>query len=165
VPTPRIWGMRATPGLGPGDDGAVDGRPKPAAGSSLSQRIVLSLIVAAAVGGLVFVATSPTGDSGPAKPDAVEAVSPQGGDLDLRQATIAADLAPGYTGYLLVDGVEVAEDDLQHVDALNQVILRPTEDSDLRELSPGPHCVTVVYRHIGEPRDQSSSFRWCFSLH
>ena len=143
----------------------MDRRPASAARSPLVQRVVLSLIVAAAVGGLVYVFTSPTGGDEPTKPAAIEAVTPQGGDLDLRQVTIAADLAPGYTGYLLLDGVEVPEDDLQHVDALNQVVLRPSPDSDYRELRPGRHCATVVYRMFGEPREQSSSYRWCFALH
>ncbi len=131
----------------------------------LARRIVLSLLVAVAIGALWYVATEPSSDEGPPLPEAVEAVSPERGDLDLRQATIVADLAPGYTGYLLVDGVEVPRDDLQIVDALNQVILRPTEDSDYRVLAPGRHCATVVYRRIGEPEDRSSSYRWCFSLH
>jgi hypothetical protein len=125
----------------------------------------MSLIVAAAVGGLVFVFTAPDHDSAPPKPEAVEFVFPQPGDRDLQQTTIVADLAPGYTGYLLIDGVEVPQDDIQFVDALNTVTLKPTEDSDYRELSAGEHCVTVVYRVIGEPRSQSSSYRWCFSVH
>ena len=129
------------------------------------RRIVLSLLVALAVGALWYVATDSSRDEGPPRPEAVEAISPERGDLDLRQATIAADLAPGYTGYLLFDGVEVPRDDLQIVDALNQVILRPTEDSDYRVLAPGHHCATVVYRRIGEPLDQSSSYQWCFTLH
>lgn len=125
----------------------------------------MSVLVAVAVGGLVFVGTAPTRDRGPAKPAAVEAVFPQGGDLDLRQTTIAADLAPGYTGYLMLDGVEIPDDDLQHVDALNTVSLKPGPTSDYRTLAPGDHCATVVYRRFGEPRDASESFRWCFKLH
>ena len=125
----------------------------------------MSLIVAAAVAGLVFVFTAPDQDAGTAKPEAVESVFPQPGDRDLRQTTIFADLAPGYTGYLLIDGVEVAQDDIRFVDALNTVTLEPTEDSDYRQLASGRHCVTVVYRLIGQPRSQSSSYRWCFSVH
>jgi hypothetical protein len=111
------------------------------------------------------VATADQSTDVPSLPAAVEGVSPQGGDLDLRQATIAADLAPGYTGYLMFDGVEIPGDDLQHVDALNQVILKPTSVSDYRQLPPGSHCATVVYRKIADPPDVSDSYRWCFSLH
>lgn len=125
----------------------------------------MSVLVAAAVGGLVYVATAPSGDKRPSMPAAVEGVSPQGGDLDLRQVTIGADLAPGYTGYLLLDGAEIPEDDLQHVDALNTVTLKPGPDSDYRTLAPGRHCATVAYRRFGEPREASNEFRWCFTLH
>ena len=131
----------------------------------LARRIVLTFIVALAVAALVYVATEPSGDDGTPLPSAVEAVSPEPGAQNLRQTTIAADLAAGYTGYLLMDGVEVPRDDLQVVDSLGQVALRPTEDSDYRVLSPGPHCATVVYRKIGDRLDQSSSYRWCFSVH
>ncbi|MGI9022639.1 MAG: hypothetical protein ACR2HV_05310 [Acidimicrobiales bacterium] len=143
----------------------MEPRRAPAVRSPLGPRIVMSLLVFAALGGLVWVATAPQSSDNPTLPAAVELVSPQGGDLDLRQATIAADLAPGYTGYLLFDGVEVPDDDLQRVDALNTVTLRPTVDSDYLELTPGPHCATVVYRKIGEPMETSNNFRWCFELH
>ena len=125
----------------------------------------MSVIVAAAVAALVYVATEPSGDDEAPLPAAVEAVSPEPGAQNLRQTTVVADLAAGHTGYLLMDGVEVPRDDLQVVDALGQVLLRPTEDSDYRVLAPGPHCATVVYRKIGERLDQSSSYRWCFSVH
>jgi hypothetical protein len=143
----------------------VASRPPPPPRSPLARRIVLSVLVAAAVAALVYVATEPPGEEEAPLPSSVEAVSPEPGAQNLRQTTIAADLAAGYTGYLLMDGVEVPRDDLQVVDALGQVILRPTEDSDYLVLAPGPHCATIVYRKIGERLDQSSSYRWCFSLH
>ena len=126
---------------------------------------MLSLIVAAAVAGLVFAFTAPDPDTDEPTPEAVEEVFPKPGDRDLRQTTIFADLAPGYTGYLLIDGIEVPLDDIQFVDALNTVTLKPTEDSDFRQLDSGTHCATIVYRRIGQPRDQSNSYRWCFSVH
>ena len=143
----------------------VQDRRRPPTRQSLAPRIVMSLLVAAAIGGLWWVVTAPQGADGPTLPSTVEAVSPEGGNLDLRQATIAADLAPGYTGYLMIDGVEVPRDDLQIVDALNSVALRPTPESDYAELAPGAHCATVVYHRIGEPESVSDSFRWCFDLH
>ena len=129
------------------------------------KRIVMTLIAALAVGGLVYAFSGPTEKDATAMPPAVEAVSPAGGELDLRQATIAADLAPGYTGYLLIDGVEVPRDDLQIVDALNSITLRPQPDSDYAQLEPGPHCATVVYHRVGQPEAEAASHQWCFSLH
>lgn len=130
----------------------------------MARRLIMTLIAAVAVGGLVFAFSGPSGDRAPKKPAGVEAVFPQGGDLNLRQATIMADLATGYTGYLAIDGAEVPEDDLQIVAALNTVTLKPQPGSDFETLQPGGHCATVFYRRIGEPRENSSSYRWCFRL-
>ena len=131
----------------------------------MARRIVMTLILAVAVGGFVFVFSEPKQELIPDRPPEVEAVYPDGGNLDLRQVTIVADLAPGYTGYLLLDGVEVPRDDVQFVDALNTLTLRPQPGSDYEVLRPGPHCATAVYRRIGEPESESSNYRWCFRLH
>lgn len=129
------------------------------------RRIVMTLIAAVAVAGFVFVFTSPKQDDLGKLPEVIESVSPPGGNLDLRQVTISADLKPGYTGFLLLDGVEVPRDELVVVDALNSVTFRPPPESDYYQLEPGPHCATVVYRRFGEVEDASSRYRWCFSLH
>lgn len=131
----------------------------------MARRILMTVIAAVAVGGFVFVFSEPKQELIPDRPPAVEAVYPAGGNLDLRQVTIVADLAPGYTGYLLVDGVEVPRDDVQFVDALNTLTLRPQPGSDYETLNPGPHCVTAVYHRIGEPETESNNYRWCFRLH
>ncbi len=127
---------------------------------------ILSLLLLLALGAFVFVfATGKGAKSNPSQPAAVEGVSPEGGDLDLRQATIMADLAPGYTGYLEIDGIEVPDDDLQRVPALNTITLKPTVDSAYQQLEPGRHCAAVVYRQTGTPIENSSTYHWCFSLH
>jgi len=125
----------------------------------------MTLIAAAGVGGIVFAFSGPSGDDVQKKPAGVESVFPEGGDLELRQVSVVADLAPGYTGYLGIDGNEVPEDDIQIVDALNTVTLKPQPGSDFATFQPGNHCATVYYRRIGEPRETSSSYRWCFRLH
>ena len=129
------------------------------------RRLIMTLIAAAAVGGIVFAFSGPTQDDTPDRPAAIESVFPLSGNLELRQVAISADLAPGYTGYLAVDGVEVPEDDVQFVLALNTLTLTPQPGSDFETLEPGSHCATVFYRQIGQPRANSSSYRWCFRLH
>lgn len=132
----------------------------------LLRRAVMGLVVAVALGGFFYVFTGPT-DLGidQQTAGAVERVTPSGGNLDLRQVSISADLAPGYTGYLMLDGIEVAEDDLRRVEALNQVFLAPQPDSRWAELEPGPRQAAVVYWRIGESRDTAEVFEWRFSLH
>ncbi len=129
------------------------------------RRLIMTVIAAIAVGLLVFAFSGPTTNSGPARPAAVESVFPFPGNLELRQVMIVADLAPGYTGYLAIDGNEVPEDDVQIVDALNTVTLKPGPGSDFATLEPGSHCATVFYRQIGDPRESSTPYRWCFRLH
>lgn len=128
-------------------------------------RFLKGVILAAAIGGIAYTFTAPTQDTGPRRPAAVEAVSPDGGDLDLRQATILADLATGFTGYLMLDGAEVPADDIRRVEGLNQLILSPGPDSDYAQLQPGLHCATVVYWPIGLTEADGSSYRWCFRFH
>ena len=124
----------------------------------------MTLIAAVAVGGFIFAFSAPKQDPAPNKPAAIESVFPPSGNLELRQVAIVADLAPGYTGYLAIDGAEVPEDQTQFVDALNTVTLKPSPGSDFGTFQPGPHCATVFYRLIGQPRDTSASYRWCFRL-
>jgi len=125
----------------------------------------MTLIAAAAVGGVVFAFSGPTEQNGPRPPEAVTSVFPVAGNLELRQVAIFADLAPGYTGYLAIDGNEVPEDDVQFVDALNTLTLKPGPGSDFANFEPGNHCATVFFRQIGQPRTASASYHWCFRLH
>jgi len=133
---------------------------------NVMRRIVMSLVLAAAVAGFVYVGLAPTGDRGPTAPPAVEAVFPQGGNLELRQTAVYADLAPGFTGRLLIDGEEVVADDLQVVDAINTVALKPQSYSKWAHLAPGRHCATVLYHRSDQPaQGPESRYTWCFSLH
>ncbi|MGH9225473.1 MAG: hypothetical protein ACRD2W_17200 [Acidimicrobiales bacterium] len=131
----------------------------------LRRRLIMGGLAALAAGGIVFAFSAPTRQDTAGRPAAVEAVTPQGGDLDLRQVTISADLAPGYTGYLTLDGVEIPGDDLKFELALNSVTLIPGPDSDYAELRPGPHCAGIVYWPIGQTRAAGQTHTWCFRLH
>lgn len=131
----------------------------------LLRRLIMTAIAAAAVGGLVFAFSGPTEIDKGNLPPGIESVFPLSGNLELRQVQIVADLATGYTGYLAIDDKEVPEDDIQFVDALNTVTLKPGPGSEFTTLEPGSHCATVFYRQIGQPRTNSTSYRWCFRLH
>ena len=125
----------------------------------------MGFLACLAAGGVVFAFSAPTHVDTTGRPPEVEAVTPQGGDLDLRQVTIAADLAPGYTGYLTLDGVEVPADDLHFELAINTITLTPQAGSDYAQLQPGNHCAGVVYWPIGLSRDAGKTHTWCFRLH
>jgi hypothetical protein len=132
------------------------------------RRALISLVAALALVGVgyAFSHSAPVHAPNPAEQaQAVKLVTPQPGDLDLRQVKISAQLASGYTGTLLYDGAEVPQDDISVVSALNTVTLEPQPDSHYKTLTPGQHCATVVYWPVAEGRSSAASHRWCFSLH
>jgi hypothetical protein len=136
--------------------------------TELRRRLIMGTLACIAIGGIVFAFSAPTRQPETAnRPSAIEGVTPAGGNLDLRQVTISADLAPGLTGYLTLDGVEIPADDLVFVPALNSITLVPQPDSDYRQLAPGRRCAGVVYWPIGQSRTSPAvnSYTWCFRLH
>ena len=133
--------------------------------SATARRIVISIVAAFAVALLWWGFQSADTSQPKIHSAAIESVSPTPGDLDLRQVELSADLAPGYTGILYLDGAEIPGDDIQTVAATNRISLRPVADSPYRQLSPGRHCATVEYWPITTGRGQANQYRWCFNLH
>ena len=131
------------------------------------RRILVSMVVAGCLVGIGLAISA--GGSKPSStaplPAAVEQVLPPPGDLDLRQVQIGADLAPGYTGVLIVDGKEVPEPDLHREPALYSVVLQPQPDSDFKDIGPGSHRVTVLFWKLDETRADAHSYTWAFKLH
>jgi hypothetical protein len=129
------------------------------------RRVLISLLAAAAVVGIGWAFSNSEPDSEVRFVTGVQSVFPPPGDLDLRQVRITADLSPGFTGVLQIDGVEVPEDQLERIEALNQVSYTPGEGKEVERLSPGSHCATVVFWRIAESRDRSRRHEWCFDVH
>jgi hypothetical protein len=129
--------------------------------------IVISVLLVLAGAGLFYAFTSSKDEPPPARVGgAVESVSPQPSTLALRQETITADLAAGYTAVLLVRGVEIPEDQLRRTPGLNQVSYTPGPDTETGPLAPGKARVTVVYWPVGETRQTAARrFSWEFTVH
>ena len=128
------------------------------------RRVVISLIVAAALFGLAL------GFSGAQKPEeliqpGVSKIYPTPGDLDLRQVKIGAILQPGYEGALTLDGAVIPESDLYREPSLFQIELRPEEGSIFADLKPGKHCASIVFWLASQGRQAAASQQWCFNLH
>jgi hypothetical protein len=132
--------------------------------TSGARRVVVSIVAAIAITGIGLgfsMGTKPKTETR----TGIESVSPLPGDLDLRQVQVGVDLSPGYTGILYLDGVEIPEDDLQRVPALNTITLRPQEGSPYKQLAPGSHNAMVEYWLITEGRSRPHVYRWSFNLH
>ena len=98
---------------------------------------------------------------------AIEQLVPDRGTTALRQAEIGIDLAPGWTGVLIVNGVEIPEDQLRRVPAENQVFFRPAEGQEIEAFAPGRLIVTaVIWRPVdGDTRERGSrSLSWEFRV-
>lgn len=146
-----------------------------------NRRLVLSLVIAAALVALWFaVSSADTGETtlGPKDP-AIETISPRPDELVLRQTEIVVDLAPGYTGDLYVDSqqipvVDVVNDensagptvrlDAVFDPALNTIAFTPREGATIEELTPGAHRVTVTYWKLDESAASARNYSWSFRV-
>lgn len=140
-------------------------------------------IVAVVVGFRVAV----TGSEQLGLPDGIESLNPvRGATQVLQQTAVFVDLAEGYTGVLVVDGVELPTISLDAIgiqpvggtsDPGGQVSLpaatiyepgnatltfEPSDDAPISTFETGRHEVTVVYWKIEDGRNASRSFRWDF---
>ena len=98
---------------------------------------------------------------------AVEAFEPPAGSpAAIRQARIGIDLAPGWTGILRINGVEIPEDQLDRNDPLNQVFFQPGEGKEIERLPPGPVVVhALIWRPaFGETRESARTVTWEFRV-
>lgn len=138
----------------------------------LLRRIGLALAVLLAGGAIVLgVTRSETGPRTEQVDQAIELQVPRPGELALRQAQVGVDLAPGYTGVLLIDGVEIPLDqytvpnptDLS-ANPLGQVFFAPGEGKEFEEFAEGDHTVTVIYWRADEGRESARSLTWSFSV-
>jgi hypothetical protein len=134
--------------------------------NDIRRRIVITLLLAIALGGFFYAFTRPTDRQQPALRDAaVRHVEPAPGDLVLRQTEIAVDLDPTYTGILTIDGHHIPEDQLDRIRGLNRVSFTPGEGKDFTKLSPGRHCAGVELWPTATPDVPHRSYPWCFEVH
>lgn len=99
------------------------------------------------------------------RPDVVEHLVPFNGAQVPRQAELGVDLAPGYEGTLVVNGIEIPADQQRLVPEQNQVFFSPGEGKVIDKLPAGGTCVVAIAwkSAVGRgPADEA--FRWCFEV-
>jgi hypothetical protein len=143
-----------------------------------ARRLIVSLVIAAGLGLIVYgFSIAQTGTSSALLPVGVEQVVPANGDLVLRQSMVAADLAPGYRGVLVIDGQEIptydigtgtipsgAAFDAQFDPAQNTVSFTPKTGATIEKFSPGSHQASVIYWKMAESRDDAMTYSWQFKV-
>ena len=118
-------------------------------------------------------------------PDTIEQIDPVPAAVRVpAQTSVFVDLLAGYTGVLIIDGLELETvniEDLQ--DKGNkpgaQITLPPTtiyepgnatlsfdpsDESTIKEFSQGEHIVKVIYWKVIEGRGSARSFTWTFNV-
>lgn len=99
-------------------------------------------------------------------PTVVQQLIPANGSSELRQSELGIDLAPGYEGTLIVNGIEIPAKQLRIVEAQNQVFFTPGPGKVIEELEGGQTCVVALVWKSSDGRGTSEdkTFRWCFGV-
>jgi hypothetical protein len=158
-------------------------------------RIIVSLVVLVGAGLIVAgVLGSVTGREQSDLPVEIERIEPSRGDKVLNQANIVVDLAPGYTGRLIIDTVALTTESTQQAlpgsgDATptvpvpstpvtvavdpnavrfdagsNTLSFQPRPGADLERFGAGRHLVQVIYWKLTESEANSYSYTWYFEV-
>ena len=154
------------------------------------RRVDLKLLLASAgiALGLALIGfaltTAVTGNEAANLPAAVEELTPVFDALQVpQQATVIADLAGGYEGRLIVDGVEIPtirQDEIGNIDVKpgEQVTVppgavyeagnatltfTPGDEQAVENFDAGRHTVTVIYWKILEGPGAARSYSWSFT--
>ena len=135
------------------------------------RRIVITCAVLFCLAGVVFAFSKVSRDDGTndiavTESGPVEQLIPPRNSEILRQDVTGVDLRPGWTGVLIVNGVEIPEDqlDLDNLESLGQVLFTPGEDKAVEQYEAGENCVTAVVWRVDESRADSRNVDWCFNV-
>ena len=129
-------------------------------------RVVMSVLLALSAAGLYVAFTLHDDSPNPRfRPEAVSAVSPEPGSLELRQAEIFVELEPAYTGTLVVNDRPIPPDQLQVIEGLNRISFTPGAGQEIETLPAGRNCVVVRFEPVGGQGEPPGTYRWCFNVH
>ena len=137
------------------------------------RRVVISVILAACFSLLFFSFTQvrPTRTSPVYNNPAVVTVTPEPGNLVLRQSGIEVTLKSGFSlAYedslgLAVNLVGIPQDQLVIIPGLNQSYFTPGPGKQMTELPVGRVCVGLLISRDASPADPPARFSWCFQTH
>ena len=149
--------------------------------------LAASLTIALCVAGIGYgFSSSVTGNARLHLPSTIERVDPvpnAGGAGIPEQTTVFVDMLPGYTGVLVIDGLELETVDRDTLsDATKpgkQVVLppttiydkgnatltfTPTSASAIPRFTQGQHTVEVLFWKLTEDRSHAHQYSWTFSV-
>jgi hypothetical protein len=129
-------------------------------------RIVVSLLLAVAAAALyVGLVSSVDHKSEVADNQHIAALFPAPHGTALRQTRIVAQLKDGYTGTLIVEGIEIPDAQVEHLEGLDTVAFTPGPGTETGPLQPGKRCARVVYWPLTSSRADAAYYDWCWQVH
>lgn len=143
-----------------------------------------SFIIAVCLVGIgVGVSIAVTGRDRQGLPDAIEEIDPLRAASQVpSQTQVFVDLQAGFTGVLVIDGLELVTinvDEVRDKTPGREVELPPTTiyeagnatltfdpspESSISEFSQGEHLVKVIYWKVIEGRSRARSYTWSFTV-
>jgi DUF971 family protein len=128
------------------------------------RRVVITLLLAVAIGGLVFAFTMHE-ETEPLRVThaGVRVVSPANGEQSVpRQSTVFVELEADYTlDALQLQGQAVGGEDLEHIAGLNRWSFSPGEGKTIERLPGGRTCAVAEFHRAGAAA-ASDRYAWCF---
>lgn len=151
-------------------DGAAAGGPTrlpPTTERDVLRRVVWILLIIGALAGIFFTgkaATTGLDATSDALPEHVDRLIPASGAQVLRQSQVGIDVADGYDGYLIVNGVEVRseEDGLIRELGTGLILLQPGPGKAVEILNEGRNCIVAMVWNKLENRSSAAPVSWCF---
>lgn len=122
--------------------------------------LLLGMAFIVVVIGAVLVAPSGTGGS---LPDAVQRISPEDGELVLRQTRLVVHLRPGYAARLDVDGIAIPADQIAFTPETGLHVFQPGPGKVIEEWTPGFHVVMMEWDTSSRLPDRGS-MAWTFRV-
>lgn len=165
-----------------------DGTIRQALGGRHIDKTMVAVLLVLGLGSLLLVRgllVGITGDERADLPTFIESVDPVPDAVQIpNQSNVFVDLASGYTGVLVIDGVEL---DTQNVDELGRLDVEPGQQIELPPVTiyepgnatltfapnaaapidqfvDGEHTVQVIYWRVDEGRQRARSFTWSFNV-
>jgi hypothetical protein len=139
--------------------------------SPLLRRVVSALVVLAALGGVAYACTEIETDDGTndvavtGSSPAERLVPPRGSEI-LRQEAFGIDLKPGWTGVLVLNGVEIPEDQVDdaNIASTGELYFTPDDGLAVERYEAGENCVAAIVWRVEDTRADARSVPWCFNV-
>lgn len=127
-------------------------------------RVGLVALLLVAAGGVVLVSRQESQSSTNLDGGIIEQLIPADGAKAPQQTQIGIDLAEGYNASLSVNGQPIPDDQLDRIQAFNQVLFQPGPGKEFEKWDATvPTCVTATYWTYASPA-QTTLRTWCFSV-